>query len=627
MGQPLAICLAGHVDHGKSSLLGRLLHELDLLPEGKVAKLEAASASRGVPLEWSFALDSLQLERDQAVTLDTTRVHVRTPRRALIVIDCPGHRELVRNLVTGAAGTTAALLVVDGQLGAEAQTRAHAALLKLLGIRDFVVAVNKMDALDWSEERFNARREEIASALGLLGVVVHAVIPTSARDGGNIAARAAAMWWRGPTLVEALEALPAGRSADTDAPLRLPVQDVYRSGTRRVVAGRIAQGTLRTGVELMVLPSGVRAHVATLDGWPRPPESAAAGDNVALTFAEPVIVERGDLLCAAAAPARLTPVFDADIFWLGPVPLVTGHHCELRVGTRAVPVRVAAIIHALDVDRLLPRNASDIATNGLGRVTLRCDLAVAVDDATECLETGRFVLAEAGVIVGGGLVAASHYPDQRRALPASNRNVVAVDHHIATAERSARTGHVGAIVWLTGLSGAGKSTLAMAWRGRSSIAAGPRTRSTATMFAGVSTPILAFRRRTDRKTSAAWAKSLRCSPTPDWSASPRSFRPFDDDRARARAAAGLTSLLRSVTSSPSLPPARRAIPKDSMARRGAARSRDSPVSTVPMKRRSARSCDRHAARRRGVVHRAARRIRDRELPRVTGSAGLIRRAA
>ena len=198
MVRPLAVCLAGHVDHGKSSLLGRLLHELDLLPEGKIARIEAASARRGVPLEWSFALDALQLERDQAVTLDTTRVRLRTPRRDLIIIDCPGHRELVRNLVTGAAGTTAALLVVDAQLGAEAQTRAHAALLRLLGVRNFVVAVNKMDALQWNEAKFTARRDEIAGALGLLGVAVHAIVPTSARDGGNLVSAPPAPWWQGP---------------------------------------------------------------------------------------------------------------------------------------------------------------------------------------------------------------------------------------------------------------------------------------------------------------------------------------------------------------------------------------------------------------------------------------------
>jgi bifunctional enzyme CysN/CysC len=462
MAQSLAVCLAGHVDHGKSSLLGRLLHELDLLPEGKLAKLEAASASRGVPLEWSFALDALQLERDQAVTLDTTRVHVRTPRRELIVIDCPGHRELVRNLVTGAAGTTAALLVVDAQSGAEMQTRTHAALLRLLGIRDFVVAVNKMDVLDWSEARFNARRDEIATALAQLHVAVHAIVPTSARDGGNIVDRPAASWWHGPTLVGALESLPGQWLADADSPQRLPVQDIYRSGTQRVIAGRLAQGQLRPGDEVMVLPSGERAHVATLEGWPQVPTSAKAGDNVALTFTEPVIVERGDLLCEPERPARLTPVFDADVFWLGREALKAGRRFEVRVGARAVAVRVAAVIHALDVDRLAPRASDAVATNGLGRITLRCDVPVAVDDAAECFETGRFVLTDAGAIVGGGLVDASRYPDQRHALWPRSGNVIAVDHNISAGERRARSGHVGAIVWLTGLSGAGKSTLAMA---------------------------------------------------------------------------------------------------------------------------------------------------------------------
>ena len=538
MARPLAVCLAGHVDHGKSSLLGRLLHELDLLPEGKVARMEAASASRNVPLEWSFALDSLQLERDQAVTLDTTRVHVRAPNREMIIIDCPGHRELVRNLVTGAAGTTSALLVVDAQLGAEAQTRAHAALLRLLGVRDFVVAVNKMDSLNWSEARFNARRDEIAAALGKLGVAVHAIVPTSARDGGNIVVAPGASWWRGPTLVDALEALPAEPAASAGAPLRLPVQDVYRLGTRRVVAGRIAQGTLRPGDEVMVLPSGARAHVATLDGWPQPPESVGAGDNVALTFAEPVIVERGDLLCALGAPARLTPVFDADVFWLGREPLAVGQRFELRVGTRAVAVRVAAIIRALDVDRLAPAVSRDIATNGLGRVTLRCDEPVALDDATECVEMGRFVLADAGVIVGGGLIDASRYPDQRHARWPTSRNVVAVDHHISDAERAVRSGHVGAIVWLTGLSGAGKSTLAMALeralfdRGWAAYTIdGDNVRRGLTADLGFSPEDRQENIRRVGEVAALFAEAgLVCITA--------FISPFDDDRARARATAG-----------------------------------------------------------------------------------------
>ena len=538
MARPLAVCLAGHVDHGKSSLLGRLLHELDLLPDGRVARMEAASTRRNVPLEWSFALDALQLERDQAVTLDTTRVRVRAPKREMIIIDCPGHRELVRNLVTGAAGTTAALLVVDAQLGAEGQTRAHAALLRLLGVRDFVVAVNKMDALDWNEARFNARRDEIGAALGKLSLAIHAIVPTSARDGGNIVAAPSASWWHGPTLVEALQALPEVPAADADAPLRLPVQDVYRAGPRRVVAGRVAQGRLKPGVEVIVLPSGARAHVATLEGWPQPPHFAVPGDNVALTFAEPVIVERGDLLCAAGEPAQLTPVFDADVFWLGREPLAVGQRFELRVGTRAVAVRIAAIIHALDVDRLAPAISRDIATNGLGRVTLRCDVPVAVDDAADCIETGRFVLADAGAIVGGGLIDASRYPDQRRVLWPTSRNVVAVDHHISAAERSGRSGHLGAIVWLTGLSGAGKSTLAMALeralfdRGWAAYTIdGDNVRRGLNADLGFSPEDRQENIRRVGEVAALFADAgLVCITA--------FISPFDDDRARARATAG-----------------------------------------------------------------------------------------
>jgi bifunctional enzyme CysN/CysC len=521
MPAPLVVCLAGHVDHGKSSLLGRLRHELDPLPEGKAARL-----------------DTRQLERDPAVTLDATCVHVRARRRDLAIIAFPGPLELVRNMVAGAVRPTAALLVVDGQLDAEAQTCAHAALLRLLGVRGFVVAVNNMDALDWSESRFHARRDEIAAALGRLGVAVYAIVPTSARDGGNIVARSPASWWNGPTLVEALEALPEGPAADAAAPVRLPIQDVHLTGSRRVVAGRVAQGALRAGDELMVLPSGERAHVATLEGWSQPLQSAVAGDSVALTFAESVIVERGDLLCAPGAPARLTPVFDADVFWLGREPLAVDRRLELIIGTRAVAVRIAAVVHTLDGDQLAPAAAHAIVTDGLGRVTLRCDVPVALDDATECFETGHFALADAGAIVGGGLVDASGYPDQRRTLKPGNRNVTAVDHHISAAERGGRSGHVGAIVWLTGLSGAGKSTLAMALeralfdRGWGAYAIdGDNVRRGLNADLGFSPQDRQENIRRIGEVAALFADAgLVCITA--------FISPFDDDRAQARAAAG-----------------------------------------------------------------------------------------
>ena len=457
---PVAVCIAGHVDHGKSTLLGRLLHELDLLPDGKVESLKAASEKRGVPLEWSFVLDSFQLERDQAITLDTTRVRVRTPRRELLIIDAPGHRELLRNLVTGAADTSAALLVVDAQTGAEQQTLRHLAFLRLLGVRDVIVAVNKMDLADWREERFAAVRDAMAGAISRLGLSAHAIVPVSAREGANLRERAPAPWWRGPTLVEALEALPVPE-ASGGGPLRLPVQDVYRMGDRRVVAGRIASGALAPLDEVLILPSNRSARVAELAGWPDAPSHAATGDNASVVLADQMVVERGDLLCSPDAPPKVTSVFDADAFWLGHGELAAGRRLTLRVGTREVGARVSAVHHVLDDDTFARKAAPSVGEGGVARLTLRCDTAVAVDDAAALPETGRFVFVDDGLIVGAGVIDASGYPDQRRVLPSAG-DIVPERHQVATVERDARAGHRGAVIWLTGLSGAGKSTLALA---------------------------------------------------------------------------------------------------------------------------------------------------------------------
>lgn len=463
MEAPLAVCLAGHVDHGKSSLLGRLLHELNLLPQGKVAALMAASERRGVPLEWSFVLDALQLERDQAITLDTTRVRVRTPHRDLLVIDAPGHRELIRNLVTGAADTHAALLVVDAVSGAQAQTRRHLALLRLLGVREVIVAVNKMDLVDWRELRFAAVRDVLEGMLAHLGMRAHAILPVSAREGANLVAASAQLgWWSGPSLVAALESLPLRDESAGPGPLRLYVQDVYRFDDQRIVAGRLESGTLTTGDEALLLPGGRLVRIARLAGWPASPDRLGPGDNASIVLAEEVVVERGELLCAPNEPPKLTPVFDADLFWLGQQVLSVGRRLTLRVGSREAGVRVAAI-HAVLDDETFARVASPaVPEGGVARVTLRCDALLALDDPASLPATGRFVLADDGAIVGGGVVDASGYPDQRPLRARPRDDVTEVRHQVTAGERATRTGHSGAVVWLTGLSASGKSTLAMA---------------------------------------------------------------------------------------------------------------------------------------------------------------------
>ena len=236
------IVIVGHVDHGKSTLVGRLLHETGSLPDGKLEMLKAVSARRGMPFEWSFLLDALQTERDQGITIDTTQIRFRTRSRDVVLIDAPGHAEFLRNMITGASQADGAVLIIDALEGVRDQTRRHGYLLHLLGIKQVAVVVNKMDRVDFSAARFNDISDEISAHLIGLGVTPTAVIPISARDGDGVAERTANIaWYHGPTVVEALDALTPARPLD-ELPLRLPVQAIYKFDDRRIVAGRIESG-------------------------------------------------------------------------------------------------------------------------------------------------------------------------------------------------------------------------------------------------------------------------------------------------------------------------------------------------------------------------------------------------
>jgi bifunctional enzyme CysN/CysC len=458
---PLTLVLVGHVDHGKSSLLGRLLFELDLLPDGKADELAAASKRRGVPLEWSFALDGLQAERDQAITLDTTRVRVKTPQREFVVIDAPGDKELLKSMIGGASAAGAALLVVDAEAGSEEQTLRHAYLLKMLGVRNVIVAINKMDLVGYEEAVFDAREREVEWALERIGFKPRAIVPVSARDGANLREPGPiAAWYRGPTLVAALETLPMP-AAERGRPLRLPVQDVYHFDNQQVIAGRIESGQVAIGDMLVFSPSGRTGKVAALLVWPEAAvTTAVAGDNVSIVLDHSPAIERGDVASHDDHAPKLTDVFDADIFWLASTPLVVGRDLTLQLVTRTVGVGVQTIRHRVDIVTLEPQPATSIGATEVARVTLRAMEMLALDDFSVVPATGRFVLRDAFVTVGGGIVDASGYPDQR-ATTASTRHLMPMAHQVQETERAKRLGHAGAVIWLTGLPASGKSTLAM----------------------------------------------------------------------------------------------------------------------------------------------------------------------
>jgi bifunctional enzyme CysN/CysC len=453
------IVIVGHVDHGKSTLVGRLLHETGSLPDGKLEMLKAVSARRGMPFEWSFLLDALQTERDQGITIDTTQIRFRTGSRDVLLIDAPGHAEFLRNMITGASQADGALLIIDALEGVRDQTRRHGYLLHLLGVKQVAVVVNKMDRVDFSEARFNAIRDEISSHLTGLGVTPSAVIPISARDGDGVAGRTPRIqWYDGPTVVEALDALTPARPLDQLA-LRLPVQAIYKFDDRRIVAGRIESGSLGAGDEIVIMPTGKIAKIKSVESWPATPLAGrqGAGRSVGITLDRELFLERGDVIALTAAAPRDTRRLRARIFWLHDTPLATGASVLVRLGTKETRATVVAIEKAVDPGELLSVETAAIGRNHVGEIDIALAQPVAADPHADNPRTGRLVIEVNGRIAGGGLVLS--VDAGQRAIPV---DIVPVSSALRADERSARYRHTGAVIWLTGLPGSGKSTLARA---------------------------------------------------------------------------------------------------------------------------------------------------------------------
>lgn len=453
------IVIVGHVDHGKSTLVGRLLFETGSLPDGKLEMLKEVSARRGMPFEWSFLLDALQTERDQGITIDTTQISFRTRSRDVVLIDAPGHAEFLRNMITGASQADGAVLIIDALEGVRDQTRRHGYLLHLLGVKQVAVVVNKMDRVDFSAARFKEISDEISAHLIGLGVTPKAIIPISARDGDGVAARTVNIqWYDGPTVVEALDALEPARPLQALA-LRLPVQAIYKFDDRRIVAGRIESGSLSTGDEIVIMPAGKIAKIRSVESWPVTPVTGpqSAGTSVGITLDRELFVERGDVIAHIGSTPRDTRRLRARIFWLHDTPLVTGASILIRLGTRETRATVVAIEKAVDPGELSSVETKSIARNHVGEIDISLGRPLAADAYTDNPRTGRLVIEVNGRIAGGGLVLS--VDAGQRAVPV---DIVPVESGLRDDERSARYRHNGAVVWLTGLPASGKSTLARA---------------------------------------------------------------------------------------------------------------------------------------------------------------------
>jgi bifunctional enzyme CysN/CysC len=464
----LKIVIVGHVDHGKSTLIGRLLFDTHSLPDGKIEQIQKACAAEGMDFEYAFLLDALLEEQEQNITIDTTQIQFRTAARSYVIVDAPGHKEFLKNMITGAASADAAIVLLDAREGLQEQTRRHGYLLSLLGVKQVLVAINKMDLVDFSHETFTRLERDYRDFLEPFDIRPLQFVPLSAKHGHNIVQPSEKMpWFQGPTLLGALDQLRQP-PAPVDRPLRLIVQDIYRFDDRRLIAGRIESGRLKTGDELVFWPEGKRSRIKSIETWPAEPRQtgAQAGQAVALTLEEQIFVERGHI----AAHADHGPVegreFSARVFWLHEQPLRVGQNYTLKLATQQVEARLVRIDRLMDSATLTPLNESrsEIARNEVAELVWRARRPIAFDNSDVIQETGRFVVVQDGRIGGGGVIFGAEYEPAANLVRSTHLSWT--DDPVSREARIDHFGHRGAVLWLTGLSGSGKSTLAAALQAR-----------------------------------------------------------------------------------------------------------------------------------------------------------------
>ncbi|MGC5167086.1 sulfate adenylyltransferase subunit 1 [Luteimicrobium sp. DT211] len=443
-GTLLRLATAGSVDDGKSTLVGRLLFDSKSVLADQLDAVERVSRDRGLETaDLALLTDGLRAEREQGITIDVAYRYFATARRSFVLADCPGHVQYTRNTVTGASTADAVVLLIDARKGLLEQTRRHLAVASLLRVPHVVVAVNKIDLVDYSRERYLELEREVAAAARSLGVADVHTIPVSALVGDNVVERGAGTpWYDGPTLLELLEELPTGDDPDTEA-FRLPVQvvirpqgaaaddaaaDVFRD--YRGYAGQIASGVVRVGDEVVVLPSGRRTRVAGIDTADtlRDPADPLAGlpeafapQSVTLRLADEIDVTRGDLVAAVGDAPELTQDVEGTVAWLSDRPLLPGARVLLKHTTRTVQAVVRDVVGRLDLDaaELVPAERLDL--NDIGRVTLRLASPVAAEEYVTSRRTGAFLLVDGqdGGTLAAGMVgdalAATRHPEQRPA--------------------------------------------------------------------------------------------------------------------------------------------------------------------------------------------------------------------
>ena len=453
----LRFITCGSVDDGKSTLIGRLLYETKMIFEDQLTALEQDSkkvGTQGENIDFALLVDGLAAEREQGITIDVAYRFFATEHRKFIVADTPGHEQYTRNMATGASTADLAVLLIDARQGVLTQTKRHAFIASQLGVRNIVLAVNKMDLVDYSENVFNEIVEDFKAFAAQLDIPNLHAIPVSALVGDNVVDGSRFMhWYEGPSLLGYLEGVDV-EAEETSLPFRMPVQWVNRPDLDfRGYAGRIAGGIIRPEDDIRVLPSGKQSKIARIVTMDSDLDEAVSGQSVTLTLTDEIDISRGDVIATSETPPEISDQFDTTIIWLSEEPMLPGRSYRMKTSSRLVSATVNAPKHKTDVNTLQKLPAKTLQLNEIGNCTLAVDRPIAFDSYAENRQTGSFILIDrmTNNTVGMGMI---NFPLRRAA------NIHWQNLDINKAANSEQKGQNPAVLWFTGLSGSGKSTIA-----------------------------------------------------------------------------------------------------------------------------------------------------------------------
>ncbi len=459
----LRFLTCGNVDDGKSTLIGRLLHDSKMIYEDHLEAITRDSkkvGTTGEDVDLALLVDGLQAEREQGITIDVAYRYFSTAKRKFIIADTPGHEQYTRNMATGASTCDLAIILVDARYGVQTQTKRHSFITSLLGIKHIVVAINKMDLMNFDQDVFEKIKADylaFADRIELKPSSLH-FVPMSALKGDNVVNRSErAPWYEGRSLMEILESVEIAGDRNFDD-LRFPVQYVNRPNLNfRGFAGTLASGIVRKGDEIAVLPSGKTSRVKSIITFDGELEQATPGEAVTLTLEDEIDVSRGDMLVHADSRPRIADSFEAMLVWMGEEPMLPGKKYDIKRATSYVPGSIASIAHKIDVNTLEQGAASSLQLNEIGKVKISLDAPIALDGYAQNRTTGAFIVIDrlTNGTVGAGMIIAEPVAHGS----GGHHGALA---HVSTEERATRFGQQPATVLFTGLSGAGKSTLAYA---------------------------------------------------------------------------------------------------------------------------------------------------------------------